>query len=70
MAINFSSLSLFVGLSGSPLGGQFRISDMGPEGDPNYDAFSPAVAYNSVTNEYLVTWAGDDNTGSLVDNEK
>jgi hypothetical protein len=27
------------------------------------------VAYNSVTNEHLVVWSGDDNTGTLVDNE-
>ncbi len=47
----------------------FRISDMGPDGDANYDAIRPAVAYNSHDNEYLVVWQGDDDTGSLVDNE-
>jgi hypothetical protein len=44
----------------------FRISDMGPNGNPAFDAFDPAVAYNAVNNEYLVIWQGDDTT----DNEK
>ncbi|GEM_PF-926864 len=47
----------------------FRISDMGPDGDDDFDAFGPAVAYNSANDEYLVVWAGDDNSGSLVDGE-
>ena len=38
----------------------FRISDMGPDGDVLYDAENPAVAYNPIQNEYLVVWAGDD----------
>ncbi len=47
----------------------FRISNMGPDGDDDFDAFGPAVAYNSANDEYLVVWAGDDNSGSLVDGE-
>ncbi|MDD5724015.1 MAG: hypothetical protein PHY29_09825 [Syntrophales bacterium] len=47
----------------------FRISDMGPDGNADYAANSPAVAYNSTNNEYLVVWFGDDNSGSLVDGE-
>ena len=39
----------------------FRISFMGQ--DALYDAFRPAVAYNSTENEYLVVWHGDDNSG-------
>src|SRR5262249_56629281 len=38
----------------------FRISDMGPDGNPDFDAFSPAVAYNPTNNQYLVVWQGDD----------
>jgi len=48
----------------------FRISDMGPDGDANFDAFFPAVAYDSTNNEYLVVWQGDDDTDPLVDNER
>lgn len=51
------------------IGTNFRISDMGPDGDITYDAFSPAIAYNSTDNEYLVVWSGDDNSGSLVEGE-
>ena len=47
----------------------FRISDMGPDGNAAFDGFTPAVAYNSTNNEYLVVWQGDDNTSPLVDNE-
>jgi hypothetical protein len=47
----------------------FRISDLGPDGNPNFDAFRPAVAYNGANNRYLVTWEGDDNTPPLVDDE-
>ena len=42
---------------------------MGPDGDPNYDARGPAVAFNPVANQYLVTWAGEDNTGLLASGE-
>jgi len=55
--------------TGAEIGTEFRLSDMGPDGDASYDAFSPAVAYNSASNEYLVVWYGDDDTGSLVNNE-
>src|SRR5262245_1151572 len=58
----------------SAAGGQvgahdFRLSDMGTEGDTSFNAFEPAVAYNGASNEYLVVWSGDDNTGPLVDQE-
>ena len=54
---------------GVPLGAQFRISDMGPPGDAAFEPEEPAVAYNGRSNEYLVTWASDDDTGALVVNE-
>jgi hypothetical protein len=45
--------------TGNPLGAGFRISQVGPEGDTNFDAFRPAVAYSSQTNEFLVVWHGN-----------
>ena len=47
----------------------FRISDMGPDANNNYAANPPTVAANTSASEFLVGWNGDDNTGSLVDNE-
>ncbi len=47
----------------------FRISDMGPGADPNYDAFFPSLAYNKLQNEYFIVWEGDDITPPLVNNE-
>jgi uncharacterized repeat protein (TIGR01451 family) len=47
----------------------FRISDMGSVGSPGYDANDPAVAYNSLTHEYLVTWSGDDTTPGAGEDE-
>jgi len=55
--------------TGALLGPNFRISDMGPDGNAAYDAYDPAVAYNSQANEYLVVWYGDDDTAPLVDGE-
>jgi hypothetical protein len=57
-------------VTGAEIGtNDFRISDMGPDGDSDYDAFSPAVAYNSINNEYLVVWVGDDDVSPLVSEE-
>ncbi len=47
----------------------FRISDMGPDGDVNYGAFKPDISYNATAHEYLAVWTGDDNTASLVNDE-
>jgi hypothetical protein len=56
--------------TGAEIGGDFRISDMGPDGDSAYDAFAPAVVYNPTADEYLVVWYGDDDTGPLVNGER
>jgi len=45
----------------------FRISDMGPDGDNSFDATTPAVSYNATDNEYLVVWRADNDTGGVVD---
>ena len=55
--------------TGVPIGGQFRISTMGPDGNGNFDAADPTAAYNPAANEYLIAWDGDDNTAPLVDGE-
>ena len=46
-----------------------RVSDMGPTGDTAFSADNPAVAHNSTSNQYLVAWEGDDDTGPLVESE-
>jgi len=53
----------------APIGSRFRISFMGPAGDARYDARNPDVAYNAITNEYLVVWYGDHNQNGLVEGE-
>src|SRR6266542_6659011 len=55
--------------TGAQIGGKIRISDMGPDGNTSFGGFYPAVAYNSVNNEYLVVWHGNDNTAPLVNGE-
>jgi hypothetical protein len=42
---------------------------MGPDGSSSYLAEEPDVAHDPGANEYLVTWAGDDDTGTLADGE-
>jgi hypothetical protein len=56
---------------GVPVGTpEVRVSTMGPDGNDAYDAFGPVGgAYNSVANEYLLGWEGEDDTGGLVDGE-
>lgn len=54
----------------SLVGDDTRYSDMGPDGDPNYQAQNPAVVANPVSQEFLVAWDGDDDTGSLANNEE
>jgi hypothetical protein len=46
-----------------------RISDMGPDGDDDFEANDPSLAYNPASGEYLVIWDGDDDTGALVASE-
>ena len=49
------------GSAGSEIGeNDFRISDMGPDFDTGFGAFTSAVAYSEGSDEYLVVWAGDD----------
>jgi len=50
-------------------GDDFRISDMGPDGENDFDAVFPAVAYNATNDMFLVVWEGDDDNGGLVDNK-
>lgn len=47
----------------------FRISDMGIDGVPTYDARSPQVVYNPTERNYLVTWVGDAFDPYLTDGE-
>jgi hypothetical protein len=47
----------------------FRISRMGPDGDPAYSAVSPALARRPAGDDYMVVWSGDDDTGGHVDDE-
>lgn len=49
------------GADGQPHAAEnFRISDMGPDGNESYFARFPAVAVNTRANEYLVVWEGQD----------
>jgi hypothetical protein len=51
------------GTNGASIGIDTRLSDMGPEGNGNHDAGTPAVAFSSEgNNQYLVVWSGDDST--------
>jgi hypothetical protein len=58
------------GATGAEIGANdFRVSDMGPEGNSFFAAQEPAVAWASGPDEYLVVWWGDDDTPPLVNNE-
>lgn len=52
-----------------------RVSQMGDDLETDaaerarFAGRNPAVAWNETSEEYLVVWEGDDNTGALVDDE-
>jgi cysteine-rich repeat protein len=46
---------------GNPIGGNFKISQMGLDGDIDFDAVNAMVAYNSKDNRFLVVWEGNEN---------
>lgn len=50
-------------------GNDFLISDMGPDNNPDYNAYSPVAAYNSTDNEFLVVWYGEDDRDGRVPGE-
>jgi hypothetical protein len=43
----------------------FRISDMGPDGNILFMAFEPDVTYRAEGDEYLVVWEGDEANGEM-----
>lgn len=50
----------YVNASGTLIGDDMRLSQMGPEGNANYGAACPSVAYSdSTVSHILVTWSGD-----------
>ena len=40
------------------VGSQSRLTRVGPDGNASVDANDPAIAYNSVDDEFLMVWAG------------
>lgn len=44
------------------IGIQEKLSSMGPTNDASFDAYAPAVAYNSQDHTFLVVWSGADST--------
>jgi len=56
--------------TGELAGAVIRISDMGSlDGDASFTAADSRIAFNPASNEYLVTWEGDDDGGTAVDGE-
>ena len=51
-----SPANRFTSASAQTFATQLQISTTGPDGDPTFDAYSPAIAFNSTDNEYLVIW--------------
>ena len=57
-------------LDGSDVGdNDFRISDLGPRGDREYDARRATAAVNTISGEYAIGFQGDDDTGELAEDE-
>lgn len=54
---------------GSLVGARVRVSNMGPDGNPDFDALAPAIAVDPETGTHLVVWHGDTLSGVLVEDE-
>lgn len=54
---------------GALINNAIRVSNMGPDGAPAFDALAPAVATDPVTGTTLLTWHGDTSSGALTDDE-
>lgn len=54
---------------GAEINDDIRLSGMGPNTDPDFDAEDSSIAYNVTRKEYLVAWEGDDGRGPLVEGE-
>jgi hypothetical protein len=54
---------------GNEIGGNVRLSQMGPDGSRLYAAYRPRIAYSALQDVYGITWRGDHNTGSLIADE-
>lgn len=46
-----------------------RVSEMGPDGDPDYDAIDTGTAYSETQDEFFAVWSGDTDSNGLVDGE-
>lgn len=46
-------------INGSLLGSRVKISTTNTDGNANFDATAPAIAYSTTTNRYLVAWYSD-----------
>ncbi|XMO86386.1 choice-of-anchor D domain-containing protein [Algibacter sp. AS12] len=49
----------FINNSGALIGGEFRISKTGVDGNTALDAADPKIVFNPVTNQYMVVWRAD-----------
>ena len=58
-----------LGSTGTLNGSRIRVSTMGADGVTSLTGITPDVAWNAYSNEYMVTWQGDDTTPPLVDGE-
>lgn len=65
----FEIFGRVIASDGTPTAAQVRISTMGSSSNANFDALNPAIAWNPVADAFVVAWEGDDNQGSLVDDE-
>lgn len=52
----------------TPVGDDIRLSDMGADGDADYDATTPDAAWDPVRDQFLVVWSGDDDSPGLINN--
>lgn len=70
IATEYEIYGQLIGTDGTDIGGDFRISDAGPDGNTLYQTQPPSATWNSGSNEWLVVWSGADNVPPLVSGER
>lgn len=65
----YEVLAQNVDKTGAPVNSAVRVSNMGPDGDPAFDALEPAIAVDPVTGTSLISWHGDTSAGAMTDDE-
>ena len=68
-ADEFEIYRQLVDTAGALSGTSLAISAMGSAGNTGFIAETPAITFDTLQQQYVVVWSGDDSTGGMIDDE-